>query len=259
MNCNGTTAHITSEALATSHAASSPSSSQYRRLRRDNNHPWGLSHIRGGASLADSASKSVGSSSGVGGGGGSRVMLSSLLDSIEGNSSHETEDDDDKQQQKQKQQSSQSTQKTKSNKVVTNGDYNGFVASDSNTSSKGVPPIKISTKIMSTRSMSTNDGKESHCVDHGPIIPCSYIAETNLPTDVGHFRLRAYRVDEDNGEVATMNKFVGTEPCVIYCTDKPPFGPDSPLWDGVSASAGRDIPVRIHDQCITSEVFRSKR
>jgi hypothetical protein len=76
-------------------------------------------------------------------------------------------------------------------------------------------------------------------------IPTHYIAETNLPTDVGHFRLRAYRVDDTMHEIF-QNLHVGTEPCVIYSSAKPPFGQ-------------KDVPVRIHDQCFTSEVFRSQR
>jgi GTP cyclohydrolase II len=38
---------------------------------------------------------------------------------------------------------------------------------------------------------------------------------------------------------------------VIYCPDKSPFGINGDLAEGV--------PVRIHDQCLTSEVFRSQR
>lgn len=83
-------------------------------------------------------------------------------------------------------------------------------------------------------------------------IPTEYVAETNLPTDVGHFRLRAYRVTTaDLDGFNLRNRHVGTEPCVIYCTDKSPFGRDGKLAEGV--------PVRIHDQCFTSEVFRSQR
>jgi len=71
-----------------------------------------------------------------------------------------------------------------------------------------------------------------------------HIAETNLPTDIGHFRLRAYRVNEDSQTL--RNKYVGGEPCVIYSPRHPPFGESG-------------VPVRIHDQCLTSEVFRSQR
>jgi hypothetical protein len=77
-----------------------------------------------------------------------------------------------------------------------------------------------------------------------PII-ARHIAETNLPTDVGQFRLRAYRVEDAMKEIL-KNQHVGTEPCVIYSSSKPPFGQKS-------------VPVRIHDQCFTSEVFRSQR
>jgi hypothetical protein len=83
-------------------------------------------------------------------------------------------------------------------------------------------------------------------------VPCSngafashsveYVAETKLPTDIGAFQLRGYKIP---------GAPQGQEPCVIYCRDKPPFGTDGQLAQGV--------PVRIHDQCLTSEVFRSQR
>lgn len=76
-------------------------------------------------------------------------------------------------------------------------------------------------------------------------VDAEFVAETNLPTDVGAFRLRAYRIPQSD------NAFVGTEPCVIYASDKPPFGVDGGFAQGV--------PIRVHDQCLTSEVFRSQR
>lgn len=69
-----------------------------------------------------------------------------------------------------------------------------------------------------------------------------YVAETKLPTDVGHFQLRAYRVP---------GAPLGQEPCVIYARDKPPMGKDG--------APAEHVAVRIHDQCLTSEVFRSQR
>lgn len=69
-----------------------------------------------------------------------------------------------------------------------------------------------------------------------------YVAETKLPTDIGAFQLRGYKIP---------GAPLGQEPCVIYCRDKPPFGKDGAPAVGV--------PVRIHDQCLTSEVFRSQR
>lgn len=80
-------------------------------------------------------------------------------------------------------------------------------------------------------------------VDHP--IPAEFIAETNLPTDVGHFRLRAYRTSKGS------NEYTGTEPCVIYHPDMSPFGQNGVLKE--------NVPVRIHDQCLTSEVFGSQR
>jgi len=78
-------------------------------------------------------------------------------------------------------------------------------------------------------------------------IHAEFIAETNLPTDVGQFRLRAYRTADS----AAGNEYTGREPVVIYPADKSPFGIDGNFKKGVH--------VRIHDQCLTSEVFRSQR
>ena len=64
-----------------------------------------------------------------------------------------------------------------------------------------------------------------------------FVAETNLPTDLGLFRMRGYALKPAHPVL---------EPCVIYAADKPPFGQDA-------------VPVRIHDQCLTSEVFGSLR
>ena len=78
-------------------------------------------------------------------------------------------------------------------------------------------------------------------------IPAEFVAETALPTDVGQFRLRAYRTEAaDNA-----NEYCGREPSVIYAADKSPFGVDGKLKTAVH--------VRIHDQCLTSEVFGSRR
>jgi len=107
--------------------------------------------------------------------------------------------------------------------------------------------------------------------DSAGILPVAYVAETNLPTDVGHFRLRAYRIPTAALGVASgtgdparaserlsdLMRGMGTEPCVIYCTDKPPFGIKGGREQGVKLS--ENVPVRIHDQCFTSEVFRSQR
>ena len=103
------------------------------------------------------------------------------------------------------------------------------------------------------------------------LVPATYVAETNLPTSYGHFRIRAYRI-EDDGRDSEPNPLgagagLGSEPCVIYCTDKPPFGAGGTGEDrvvgggggGVGVGGARDVPMRIHDQCFTSEVFGSQR
>ena len=78
-------------------------------------------------------------------------------------------------------------------------------------------------------------------------VDVKFIAETALPSDFGiDLRLRAYRT-----KLRPTNRFSGNEPCVIYAADKPPFGTDGHFKEGV--------PLRVHDQCLTSEVFGSRR
>ena len=93
----------------------------------------------------------------------------------------------------------------------------------------------------------------------GSKTPVTFVAETNLPTYIGHFRLRAYRVEEFEQALSEPNPLgpgagLGPEPCVIFASDKPPFGNKGGERGGAKA-----VPVRIHDQCFTSEVFRSRR
>jgi hypothetical protein len=77
------------------------------------------------------------------------------------------------------------------------------------------------------------------------LLEANYVAETSLPTELGNFRLRAYRT------APSSNPFAGNEPCVIYSAEKPPFGAKGQLKE--------DVPIRVHDQCFTSEVFGSYR
>lgn len=77
------------------------------------------------------------------------------------------------------------------------------------------------------------------------LMDASFVAETTLPTDLGTFRLRAYRT------APSSNPHAGNEPCVIYSADKPPFGADGELREGLA--------IRVHDQCMTGEVFGSQR
>jgi hypothetical protein len=107
------------------------------------------------------------------------------------------------------------------------------------------PPISASTKkngVVLNKAIVAKDAAEF--IDHP--IPAEFVAETKLPTDVGQFRLRAYRTEQD-----PVNEFTGREPSVIYAADKSPFGDDGQMAE--------NVPIRIHDQCLTSEVFRSQR
>ena len=83
-----------------------------------------------------------------------------------------------------------------------------------------------------------------------PILQAEYIAETKLPTDVGQFKLRAYRIPSDNDDDFAAQQIMDSpslEPCVIYSADH--------AFDKLA----HNVPVRIHDQCLTSEVFGSQR
>ncbi len=63
------------------------------------------------------------------------------------------------------------------------------------------------------------------------LLSAEFVAETQLPTSRGGFRVRAYR-----------DRISGTEPVAIVYGDV----------------AGRDdVPVRVHDECFTSEVLGS--
>mmetsp|Transcript_9380 Transcript_9380/g.23366 ORF Transcript_9380/g.23366 Transcript_9380/m.23366 type:complete len:590 (-) Transcript_9380:360-2129(-) len=121
---------------------------------------------------------------------------------------------------------------------VTNGKRLGAtrMPPKTNGASKNLPTDNISASAIA-----------SLCEVEDRPIPAEFVAETALPTDVGQFRLRAYRTEaEDNA-----NEYCGREPSVIYAADKSPFGVDGKLKTGVH--------VRIHDQCLTSEVFGSRR
>ena len=136
------------------------------------------------------------------------------------------------------------------------GSSNSNSKSNSNSNSASTNIDTAVVNINANMDMDTRTDKEF-------VIPCDYIAETNLPTDIGHFRLRAYRVDSSDDSVVDFlleNNFMGKEPCAIYCTQCPPGTLGGILTDGDGELEAQEaVPVRIHDQCFTSEVFRSQR
>ncbi|POM74069.1 GTP cyclohydrolase II [Phytophthora palmivora] len=67
----------------------------------------------------------------------------------------------------------------------------------------------------------------------GEQITTTFVAETALPTDGGMFRVRAYR------SVGSLRE---SEPIAMITGD---------------VRGKRNVPVRVHDQCFTSEVFGS--
>jgi hypothetical protein len=130
---------------------------------------------------------------------------------------------------------------------------NGLNGAESNDTAQSIKQIRVTAKgkgrVGATRMPSRNKNNGVNRQDLGQLedlpIHAEFIAETALPTDVGQFRLRAYRTD------AGENEYTGREPSVIYAADKSPFG--------VEGQLNKDVPIRIHDQCLTSEVFRSRR
>lgn len=120
-----------------------------------------------------------------------------------------------------------------------------------------MPPPQVTSAALNGEAADNNNNKDPILVKNGAsrflrVVPTAtpdrvtdveYVAETKLPTDIGQFQLRAYRLP---------GAPLGQEPCVIYSRDKPPFG-------ATAAHKAQHVPVRIHDQCLTSEVFRSQR
>ena len=110
-------------------------------------------------------------------------------------------------------------------------------------------------------------------------LPVTFVAETKLPTLLGDFHLRAYRVGSTSySPSSSFSPVIRYEPVVLYklppqfssLSPSPSLSPTSSIIGGggggrvfgdlVSSSFGPNgVPVRVHDQCFTSEVFGSLR
>jgi len=77
----------------------------------------------------------------------------------------------------------------------------------------------------------TNSGDET--------VQAVFVAETNLPTDKGEFRVRSYRATRSN-----VDAFLQYEPIAIISGN---------------VETHSEVPVRVHDQCFTSEVLGSQK
>ena len=253
-----------------------------RHHRHSSQRSWSL-HLRGGAdaTATTATSKNPTTTTTTG------STLYSLRDTIE-NSGHEQHEKDDDVASDDERVSSSAGLQTVNTRVIEpittsivirermNGSSSSFLSTNESIHTTFIP--KTSTDIRIDRNGYKNKEVEEEeqddeqqqqqqeeeevqmlsTMEQDPITPCTYIAETNLPTDIGMFRLRAYRVNNELDFLKLeKNKFFGTEPCVIYSLDKSPLGIHE---EGELKSELDDaIPVRIHDQCVTSEVFRSKR
>lgn len=95
-------------------------------------------------------------------------------------------------------------------------------------------PIYTSSNIVGSKNL--KGGAETRRLDQGHDV--EFVDECALPTAHGHFRLRAYRWKRPDGTVL--------EPVVMIPRNWTRCGPEAPL-------------VRVHDQCMTSEVLGSQR
>jgi hypothetical protein len=101
------------------------------------------------------------------------------------------------------------------------------------------PPFATTTTSSSQPWRNTPSSKLQPLPKQSPVdYPLEFVAETRLPTKLGEFRLRAYRRGD-------------TEPCVIYSAHHP--------LQNTANDNQAALPVRVHDQCMTSEVFGSQR
>jgi len=125
---------------------------------------------------------------------------------------------------------------------VSSSSSSAFSGEENNGKSKknGVVSSTTSTRLRIQKQSPLNNNDNNN---KDPTVDVEYVAETKLPTDIGQFQLRAYRIP---------GAPLGQEPCVIYHRDSPPFGASS-------SQLAQHVPIRIHDQCLTSEVFRSQR
>ena len=249
MNLNGTRANTISEALATSVYHTFTSSTRksihepYKRKQGLQNQRGSVHLLRGGA---DATAKT-----------GSAIF--SIRDTIESNGQGKDQQEKDEDIVSDDERLSSQSVNARiidpiTTSIVIRDRINGSSFHPTNESIHTFIP-KANTDILVDRKVYKNEQQDSDS-EQDPIIPCTYIAETNLPTDIGMFRLRAYRVDNEIDFLKLeKNKFFGTEPCVIYSSEKSPFGIHGQFASGLDDA----IPVRIHDQCVTSEVFRSKR
>jgi hypothetical protein len=113
------------------------------------------------------------------------------------------------------------------------------------------------------------------------IVPATYITKANHPTIQGHFLIWAYRIKDGDGDGLRMGAGVATPrrqtplgwgrgsgaSLASYSAWKVPHRVGRGRWGGGNQGGGgrgtgqgiEGLPVRIHDQCFTSEVFGSQR
>lgn len=107
---------------------------------------------------------------------------------------------------------------------ATNGDTDTVTTDDENDSDGDE---LVDSTVFSKPIISNDEEVHNHVT--------KFIAECNMPTDLGNYRMRSYRYSSPQQNL---------EPIVMMCGD---------------LNGKEDVLVRVHDQCFTSEVFGSKR
>ena len=119
-------------------------------------------------------------------------------------------------------------------------------------------PLPKETNILSDDHTHHNVALGHVSTEHLHNIEIQYVAECDMPTELGHFRFRAYKCNpiEKDQEVMKedepqreqlLQKLTGLEPVVMM---------KGRIKKGVN---DENVLLRVHDQCLTSEVFGSRR
>lgn len=119
-----------------------------------------------------------------------------------------------------------------------NGNSISFSNSNNNSNFSASTPGRPSVPLVPTRLVSTSFQPpiQQDIAPGSPgVAEARFVAECDMPTDRGNFRMRSYRCDGD---------YAALEPVALT------HGP---------LGGAENVLARVHDQCLTSEVFGSKR
>jgi len=117
-----------------------------------------------------------------------------------------------------------------------------FTTTKKEPATSAVTPVVRNLNMMTMTCTPCNQSNPPSCKPRGLAFLGEYegtefVAETNLPTENGSIRFRAYRTTGSEGML---------EPIVI-------------VSDDIGKENSTEVPLRVHDQCVTSEVFGSMK